>query len=368
MRKRWRTSLRDVKTYPGLDRESDHYTLIAEVYIKLRSFPRTPKRPNIWDLKNNNKFIESASEELERIDAEEIRPISAEELWNRMEAIMEVPKREFKKLNNTPLKVRSLTKATKPRILTIKAKNGEKLTSKSDVIERWKTYCQELMADDSTDSHSHNIEATKELEPPILKQEEENSVQRHSEKKQQGGEPSTSGHQASRNYGPLHARPKENNACPWQACSCWLGRKFEGRSPLMQKEVQAGDQTIQGRLLETLLDDIYRDVWGQAYCLVIGPEFFLRGPLTQWPLWNVETLNAPQVTEEETMAAVAKIADRKAPGLDGIPPEVQVDRCKGPGLGGGHTHSHPVGAIVSCRLEARSASPDHKGWKEDLHA
>ncbi|KAL3272928.1 hypothetical protein HHI36_014387, partial [Cryptolaemus montrouzieri] len=48
----------------------------------------------------------------------------------------------------------------------IKAKNGEKLTSESNVIERWKTYCQELMADDSTDSCSHNIEATEELEPP----------------------------------------------------------------------------------------------------------------------------------------------------------------------------------------------------------
>ncbi|KAL3283884.1 hypothetical protein HHI36_018053 [Cryptolaemus montrouzieri] len=52
-------------------------------------------------------------------------------------------------------KVKSLTKATEPPILTIKAKNAEKLTSKS-VIERWKTYCQELMAGDSTDSHSYN--------------------------------------------------------------------------------------------------------------------------------------------------------------------------------------------------------------------
>ncbi|KAL3273792.1 hypothetical protein HHI36_015220 [Cryptolaemus montrouzieri] len=78
---------------------------------------------------------------------------------------------------------RSLTKATKPQTLTIKAKNGETLTSKPDVIERWKTYCQELMAYDNADSHSHNIEATEELEPPILEQKVENDVQRLSEQK-----------------------------------------------------------------------------------------------------------------------------------------------------------------------------------------
>ncbi|KAL3274446.1 hypothetical protein HHI36_015834 [Cryptolaemus montrouzieri] len=48
----------------------------------------------------------------------------------------EIEQHSFKReLRDLFKKVRSLTKATKPRILTIKAKNGEKLTSKSDVIE-----------------------------------------------------------------------------------------------------------------------------------------------------------------------------------------------------------------------------------------
>ncbi|KAL3277670.1 hypothetical protein HHI36_013016 [Cryptolaemus montrouzieri] len=62
------------------------------------------------------------------------------------------------------------------------------LPFKLDVTERWKTYSQELMADDSTDSHSHNIEATEELEPPILKQEVEKAVQRLREQKAAGND------------------------------------------------------------------------------------------------------------------------------------------------------------------------------------
>ncbi|KAL3279314.1 hypothetical protein HHI36_016822 [Cryptolaemus montrouzieri] len=81
-------------------------------------------------------------------------------------------------------KVRSLNKAPKPRILITKAKNGEQLTSKSDVIERWKTYCQDLMDDGSTDSHLLKIEATEDLESPILKQEVEKAVQRLNKKQQ----------------------------------------------------------------------------------------------------------------------------------------------------------------------------------------
>ncbi|KAL3280756.1 hypothetical protein HHI36_003991 [Cryptolaemus montrouzieri] len=54
--------------------------------------------------------------------------------------------------------------------------------------QRWKTYCQKLMAVDSTDSHSHNIGATEELEPPILQQEVEKAVQRLSGQKAAGND------------------------------------------------------------------------------------------------------------------------------------------------------------------------------------
>ncbi|KAL3270203.1 hypothetical protein HHI36_009259, partial [Cryptolaemus montrouzieri] len=66
--------------------------------------------------------------------------------------------------------------------------NEEELTSKSDVIERWKTYCQDFLAGNRTDSHSHIIEATEELKPPILKQEEQKAVQRLSEQKTAGND------------------------------------------------------------------------------------------------------------------------------------------------------------------------------------
>jgi hypothetical protein len=51
----FRNSIRDVKTLPGADIDSDHNLLVAEVQTKLKAIKKDEKRKLKWDLEKNQE-------------------------------------------------------------------------------------------------------------------------------------------------------------------------------------------------------------------------------------------------------------------------------------------------------------------------
>ena len=50
MKQRFRNSIRDVKTLPGADIDSDHNLLVAEVQTRLKAIKKAGKRKPKWNL------------------------------------------------------------------------------------------------------------------------------------------------------------------------------------------------------------------------------------------------------------------------------------------------------------------------------
>lgn len=57
IRKRWRTLIRDVKTYPGFDCGSDHNALVAELCLKLYKSMQQVRNAKRWHLNKDQNFI-----------------------------------------------------------------------------------------------------------------------------------------------------------------------------------------------------------------------------------------------------------------------------------------------------------------------
>lgn len=87
IRKRWKTSIRDIKTYPGLDCGSDH-ALVAELCLKLCKPIRMPRQMNRWHLGCDSDF-KKMSDTLDKITQEEMDRMNANELWMEMKNVMD---------------------------------------------------------------------------------------------------------------------------------------------------------------------------------------------------------------------------------------------------------------------------------------
>ena len=59
VKQRFRNSIRDVKTFPGADIDSDHTLLVAEVQTRLKAFKKAEKRKPKWNLEVNKSKIQS---------------------------------------------------------------------------------------------------------------------------------------------------------------------------------------------------------------------------------------------------------------------------------------------------------------------
>jgi len=64
---RWGTSVQDMKTYPGMNCNSDHNTLVAEVSLKMRRIEREQHHVNAQQLGENTNYAEEISDEIEDI-------------------------------------------------------------------------------------------------------------------------------------------------------------------------------------------------------------------------------------------------------------------------------------------------------------
>lgn len=66
IRERWRTSMRDVKTYPGFDCESDHNALVAELCLKLHKPVQQMYSEKRWHLNKDQNFTNSLTDSLQK--------------------------------------------------------------------------------------------------------------------------------------------------------------------------------------------------------------------------------------------------------------------------------------------------------------
>ncbi|KAH1028508.1 hypothetical protein HUJ05_001862 [Dendroctonus ponderosae] len=53
IKSRWKSSIRDIKSYPGLDCGSDHNALVVELSLKLRKDRQQATKPILWNIGNN---------------------------------------------------------------------------------------------------------------------------------------------------------------------------------------------------------------------------------------------------------------------------------------------------------------------------
>ncbi|XP_071574332.1 craniofacial development protein 2-like [Temnothorax nylanderi] len=70
IKRRWGTTIKDVKTYTGLECGSDHNALVAELSLKLRKPPKKIRATNRWDLRTNKKYRDRVSEIVTEIPEE----------------------------------------------------------------------------------------------------------------------------------------------------------------------------------------------------------------------------------------------------------------------------------------------------------
>ncbi|XP_060518459.1 uncharacterized protein LOC132697181 [Cylas formicarius] len=83
VKSRWRTSVRNTRTYPGKDCHSDHQFLAAELRIKLsRSQPNKTFR-NWSGLKHNENFRSKAKAEISKINSHTQSDDDSNSLWNK---------------------------------------------------------------------------------------------------------------------------------------------------------------------------------------------------------------------------------------------------------------------------------------------
>lgn len=84
-------------------------------------------------------------------------------------------------------KIKAITKSFQLQFLQVKNEEGHTLTAKSEVIQRWKQYCEKLMTpDDHREARTHQLVQPTELEPTILRSEMENAFKRIKSRKAAG--------------------------------------------------------------------------------------------------------------------------------------------------------------------------------------
>lgn len=242
---RWKSSMKNVKTYPGADCGTDHQLLCAEVKLKLRNRTKKPNFVRLEGTKELGAFKNRIKEKLEEAKAAEdrvnqgmsetgeqrwselrdtfrsvAREVTAnrktkpkksywlsEETIKRIEERREVKARggqstaaykllnakiqkgcrqdknkyiheicdrieELNEQNETSKmfkEIKRLTRSFKARTWAIEDEDGNILTDKNEIAERWKTYCQELYRDSS--GKLSRVPIPEEKEPSILKDE-----------------------------------------------------------------------------------------------------------------------------------------------------------------------------------------------------
>lgn len=89
IRSRWRTSVRDVKTYPGMDCGSNHNALVAEIYLRLKVPAKRTRLTNRWHLGDSVAFRDEASSALARITEQRMESLNSGELWLKTKSALE---------------------------------------------------------------------------------------------------------------------------------------------------------------------------------------------------------------------------------------------------------------------------------------
>lgn len=243
IKSRWKTSVKNVRTFPSKDCNSDHQFLAAQLRTKI-SKPK-PSKPtvNLWCLKNSDSYRERAKSAIAKINSsantietadslwtrtkkaildaaqqerqrvtEQRKAWITQETWNRVERRKQLKvkglrnnddkekyatlsrdirqacrKDKNKYLNDICLeieqhthknetrdmfkKIKQITRSFTPKHTAIRSEDGALLTDKSQIKERWKNYCKQLMADNSVrDNRPQTIEFA-EREPSVLREE-----------------------------------------------------------------------------------------------------------------------------------------------------------------------------------------------------
>jgi len=82
VRKRWKSSVKDIKTYPGMDCGSDHNALVAEICLKLKKskklIPKTKLNTEALD-----QYRLEVNKAIEDMRLEENETDNVEELWQK---------------------------------------------------------------------------------------------------------------------------------------------------------------------------------------------------------------------------------------------------------------------------------------------
>ena len=103
VQRRWKSSFKSAKTYPGADCGSDHQLLSAEMKVKLRKIKR-PKKPTRFDVtKINDQYSLQVKNRFQTLFEEEEDESTPEEMWQGIkDAVIEtaettIPKCKSKK-------------------------------------------------------------------------------------------------------------------------------------------------------------------------------------------------------------------------------------------------------------------------------
>ncbi|XP_047492300.1 uncharacterized protein LOC125041405 [Penaeus chinensis] len=168
----WKSCLKDARTLPGADCNSDHQLLLARIQMRLKQIAQPPTTLRLDSSTLDEKYkvdINNRFQAFFECDTEEIPP---DDLWKLgKEFLVQVAKntiQKCKKIKNNWISeetrteiekrrclkgttdedlyrsIKDLTKKFKPTIDTIKDKNGNALCNGEDVKKRWKTYCEYL--------------------------------------------------------------------------------------------------------------------------------------------------------------------------------------------------------------------------------
>ena len=83
MKYRFRNSVKDVKTIPGADTDSDHNLLVAKFCTRLKKIIRFQKSRPRWDLEKLNTYRQRVQDTLEeKFGSIECESGNAEVQWN----------------------------------------------------------------------------------------------------------------------------------------------------------------------------------------------------------------------------------------------------------------------------------------------
>ncbi|XP_072020211.1 uncharacterized protein [Amphiura filiformis] len=204
IKRRWRSSVKVAKTYPGADCGSDHQLLVAEIRSKLKSVKRdTPPRrydvnrineqyrvevrnsfqilleqeewtPNeLWE--QTKKAISTAAQNNLPKPKKTRSPWISEEVGTMADERRQVKARgiltEKDKRQDLFRAVKEITGKKTPKLDVIKDEDGEILTESDQIKQRWQQYCQGLYASkDGLGGETEPIEVD-ENEPDILRSE-----------------------------------------------------------------------------------------------------------------------------------------------------------------------------------------------------